>query len=169
MREERGQASIEWIGAVLLVVLALTGLARLALRGEAADLGASPLRTTICAARGGCAEQREAAPARARDRRTVIVPPLLPVHPEERRPARTPRLLRRLGSPATVQRARRAAGTFWRRSWLVCFGYERVRYGLLHPETRPRQTVPISGALQMINDCASPIDFARDWELLRPR
>ena len=169
MREERGQASIEWIGAVLLVVLALTALARLAPRGEAADLAASPLRTTICAARGGCAEQREAASARARERRTVIVPPLVPVHPEERRPARTPRLLRRLGSPATVQRARRAAGTFWRRSWLVCFGYERVRYGLLHPETRPRQTVPISGALQMVNDCASPIDFARDWELLRPR
>ena len=169
MREERGQASVEWIGAVLLVALALTGLARLASRVEAADLAASPLRTTVCAARGGCAEQRLTGPAGARDRRRVIVPPLLPVHPEERPPARTPRLLRRLGSPAAVQRARRAAGTFWRRSWLVCFGYERVRYGLLHPETRPRQTVPISGALQMVNDCASPIDFARDWELLRPR
>ena len=169
MREERGQASVEWIGAVLLVALALTGLGRLASRVEAADLAASPLRTTVCAARGGCAEQRLTGRAGARDRRRVIVPPLLPVHPEERPPAQTPRLLRRLGSPAAVQRARRAAGTFWRRSWLVCFGYERVRYGLLHPETRPRQTVPISGALQMVNDCASPIDFARDWELLRPR
>ena len=169
MREERGQASIEWIGAVLLVALALTGLARLASRVEAADLATSPLRTTICAARSGCAEQRLAAPERARDRRTVIVPPLLPVHPGERRSARTPRLLRQLGSRATVRRVRRMAGTFWRRSWLVCFGYERARYGLLHPETRPRQTVPISGALQMVNDCASPIDFARDSELLRPR
>ena len=169
MREERGQASIEWIGAVLLVALVLTGLARLASRLEAADLATSPFRTTICAARGGCAEQRVAAPVRARDRRQVIAPPLLPVHPQERRPARTPRLLPHLRSRATVRRARRAAGTFWRRSWLVCFGYERARYGLLHPETRPRQTVPISGALQMVNDCASPIDFARDWELLRPR
>ena len=169
MREERGQASIEWIGAVLLVALALTGLARVASRVEAADLAGSPLRTTICAARDVCAEQRPAAPARARDRGNVIVPPLLPVHPEERRPARTPRLLRHVGSRAAVRRARRAAGTFWRRSWLVCFVYERARYGLLHPETRPRQTVPISGALQMVNDCASPIDFARDWELLRPR
>ena len=163
MRDERGQASIEWIGAVLIVALALAGLARVSTRVEAAGLASGPLRATICAVRGGCAEQRP--PAAAGSHRTVIAPPLLPVHPGDR----SPRLLRHLGSPATVQRARRAAGTFWRRSWLVCFGYERARYGLLHPETAPRQTVPISGALQMANDCASPIDFARDWELLRPR
>jgi hypothetical protein len=51
----------------------------------------------------------------------------------------------------------------------VCFGYERARHGVLHPESRPRQTVPLSDALQMVNDCVSPVDFARDWELLTGR
>ncbi len=169
MRGERGQASIEWVGALLLVAVALAGLVRLGSRVEAADLATSPLGTTICAARGGCAEQRPSPPPGARGHRAVIAPPLLPVQPGERRPARPPPLLRDLGSPVGVRRARRATGTFWRRAWVVCFGYERIRYGLLHPETIRRQNVPLSGALQMVNDCASPIDFARDWELLRPR
>jgi hypothetical protein len=66
-------------------------------------------------------------------------------------------------------RARRAAGVLWRRAWLLCFGYERARFGLLHPESGPRQTVPLSGVAQMVNDCASPVDLTRDWEHLRPR
>ena len=169
MRDERGQASIEWVGAVLVVALALTGLVRLVSRVEAADLAASPLRSTICAARGDCVERRRPPVPDARGHRTVIAPPLLPVNPVERASPRPPRLLPDPRSQADVKRARRGLGTFWRRAWLVCFGYERVRYGLLHPETRPRQTVPLEGALQMVNDCASPIDFSRDWELLRPR
>ena len=169
MRDERGQASIEWIGAVLMLALALAGVTRLAERVEAAGLGAAVLRTTVCAARGGCEDRRPLLSPSAPSHRTVIAPPLLPLTGDPRddrpraRPGRTPR------RGALTRRARRSLGTFWRRSWLLCFGYERARYGLLHPETGPRQTVPISGALQMVNDCASPIDFARDWELLRPR
>jgi hypothetical protein len=169
MRGERGQASIEWIGAVLMVALALTGVVRLASRVEATDLAASPLRSTICAARDGCGEQRGSHVPDPHGHRTVIAPPLLPVNPVERKSPRPPRLLPDPRSDADVRRARGGLGAFWRRAWLVCFGYERVRYGLLHPETRPRQTVPLEGTLQMVNDCASPIDFSRDWELLRPR
>jgi hypothetical protein len=151
-----------------MLALALAGLARLASRVEAADLATSPLRTTICAAGGGC-EDRQKAPGRTARGRAFVVPPLLPLTPGARPgPAR-----KAAGRSSRFRdlagRARRPAGRLWRRAWLICFGYERVRYGLLHPETRPRQTVPISGALQMVNDCVSPIDFSRDWELLRPR
>ena len=162
MRSERGQASIEWIGAVLLVALSLGTLARVAGRVEAAGLAAGVLQATTCAARGGCSDGRdreERATSRA-----VSAPPLLPLAPTERGDRPRPRR-----GGAVLGRARRASGTLWRRAWLICFGYERVRYGLLRPETRPRQTVPLAGALQMVNDCASPVDFARDWELLRPR
>ena len=172
MRGERGQASIEWIGAVLMLALALAGLTRLAERVDAAGLGAAVVRTTICAAGGGCDEVHTSlrgTSVRGTPRsRTFVAPPLLPLTGDprpDRRRAKPDGSRRR----ARLRRARRPAGAFWRRAWLICFGYERVRYGLLHPETRPRQTVPLSGALQMINDCASPIDFARDWELLRPR
>jgi hypothetical protein len=167
MRGERGQASIEWIGAVLMVALALAGLARLAERVEAADLATSPLRITICAVRGGCAEQRPAGASQGRPHHAVIAPPLVPLaaDPRSRRTRNAPRRPSR--TRALARRARGPLRTFSRRAWLVCFGYERVRYGLLHPESGPRQTVPISGVLQMVNDCASPVDFARDWELLR--
>ena len=167
MRDERGQASIEWIGAVLMLALALSGLARLAARVDPAGLPAELLRTTRCAARDGC---EDGSKPRGPDRgRAVVAPPLLPLAPGARsEPAHGARG-RRSHLRYLAGRARRPVGTLWRRAWLICFGYERVRYGLLHPESGPRQTVPISGALQMVNDCASPIDFSRDWELLRPR
>ena len=165
MRGERGQASIEWIGAVLMVALALAALGRLTGRMEAPALGAALLKGTTCTLRGGCDARRTS--GTPTPGRLVVAPPLVPLagNPPWERRSRSPG--RRSRGRALIRRARRPAGAFWRRAWLICFGYERVRYGLLHPETRPRQSVPISGALQMVNDCASPIDFARDWELLR--
>jgi hypothetical protein len=55
----------------------------------------------------------------------------------------------------------------WRRAWVACFAYERVRYGLLHPESH-RQVVPLRDVVRMTNDCLSPFDLSRDWEHLRP-
>ena len=178
MRDERGQASIEWVGAVLIVALALAGLARLAGRVDVADLGATPLRATICAVGGGCGEPggermehagRGRADSRFRRHAVVAPPPLPPASGPRPEPPRTAAPRRPSPARDLARRARRPAGALWRRAWLLCFGYERVRYGLLHPESAPRQTVPIRGALQMVNDCASPVDFARDWELLRGR
>jgi hypothetical protein len=186
MRGERGQASIEWIGGVLLVALLLGTLARtIPGRVEAHELAATVLDTTVCASRGGCHDCasrgrcrdcasrggcRDRAGAQAgaeRPSRAVTAPPLLPLHRGERpTPRPRPRLVT---PPRLLGPARRATRVFWRQAWVLCFTYERARYGLLHPETGPRQTVPVSGALQMVNDCASPIDFSRDWEHLRPR
>jgi hypothetical protein len=176
MRCERGQASVEWVGALLAAALALAALARVADRVEAASMATTLLRSTICAVGGGCrGEHRQHGLQRrpAATHHAVTAPPLVPFVPISADPAdgdgrRSIRPRRRLALPRVNDRARTRTGALWRRAWLICFGYERVRYGLLHPETRPRQTVPISGALQMANDCLSPIDFARDWELLRP-
>src|SRR5688572_27099516 len=56
MREERGQATVEWVGLVLLAALALGGLAALTARGREDDsLGHALAGRLSCAARGGCA------------------------------------------------------------------------------------------------------------------
>ena len=51
---------------------------------------------------------------------------------------------------------------------MACLAYERVRYDLLHPESRfPGHTIPASELLRIANDCLSPADLVRDWPLLR--
>jgi hypothetical protein len=63
-----------------------------------------------------------------------------------------------------VRRAGRGAGVLWRRAWILCLGYERVRYSVLHPEIRfPHQTIPVSEDLRIANDCLSPVDLVRDF------
>jgi hypothetical protein len=163
----------------VLVALGLTALARFAPRADAGDLGSGLLHAMTCAARGGCeARAGGATPDRSgiggsAPRRLVTMPPLVPIAPGER-PARVPRS-RALPEPlvrgrALIRRAGRGAGVLWRRSWMFCLGYERVRYGVLHPEIRfPHQTIPISEDLRIANDCLSPVDLVRDYDLLRGR
>jgi hypothetical protein len=182
MRSERGQASVEWIGLVVLVALGLTALARFAPRADAGELGTELLHTIGCAARAGCegaggatpaGSRSESSPGSSAPRRLVTLPPLVPVAPGERR-ARAPRS-RPLAAPlvrgrALLPRAGRGAGVLWRRSWMLCLGYERARYAVLHPEIRfPRQTIPISEDLRIANDCLSPVDLVRDYDLIRGR
>ena len=188
MRSERGQASVEWIGLVLLLALCLTALARFTPRADAGALGAELVHALTCAARGGCEAERD---GRARSGpagsggpgRLVVAPPLVPVAPRRSSAAapgrvrprgrpwlRPPRfaepLLRRPGR--LLRRAGRGAGTLWRRSWLLCLGYERVRWSVLHPEIRfPHQTIPVSEDVRIANDCLSPVDLVRDRDLLR--
>ena len=171
MCSERGQASVEWIGLVLLLALALTALARVAPLADADGLGAELLHAVTCAARGGCSgEDRPRAPGDARA--LVTVPPLVPVAPRGSRPGGTRPWLR-FRVPRLAPLARRTghrAGVLWRRSWMFCLGYERVRYGVLNPEIRfPRQTIPVSEGVRMANDCLSPVDLVRDWDLIRGR
>ena len=70
--------------------------------------------------------------------------------------------------PGLLRRAGPRAGVLWRRSWIFCLAYERARYGVLHPEIRfPHASIPLSEDLRMANDCLSPVDLVRDWELIR--
>jgi hypothetical protein len=174
MHSERGQASVEWIALLLLVALGVAALARFAPRAAASHLGAELLKGVTCAARGGCEAERGGPVSRGASR-LVTVPPLVPVTrrpgprgPGARRPlARGGRRRLRLRPPdlaPVARRARRGAGTLWRRSWMLCLCYERVRYSVLHPEMRfPHQTIPISEDLRIANDCLSPVDLVRDF------
>lgn len=193
MRGQRGQASVEWIVLVLLLALGLAALARFAPRADAGGLGAELVHGLACAARGGGCEAQpgaralggaaaRGAPVRGgAPSRLFTVPPLVPVPPRGLAPRR-PTAVRppAPGSPRApsgrpwlrpprfagplVRRAGRDAGLLWRRSWMLCLGYERVRYSVLHPEIRfPHQTIPLSEALRIANDCLSPVDLFRDF------
>ena len=166
MRSERGQASLEWIALLLLMALAVAALARFAPRADASHLGARLLTTVTCAARGGCKAERGGPTPPGRPSRLVTVPPLVPVarRPGARLPAARSPLARRPRLAPLLRRARRGAGTLWRRSWMLCLGYERIRYSVLHPEMRfPRETIPFSENLRIANDCLSPVDLVRDF------
>ncbi|HEY7453198.1 MAG TPA: hypothetical protein VH683_01450 [Thermoleophilaceae bacterium] len=151
MRGERGQASVEWIGLLLLVALALTALARFAPHADGRSVASAVLE-----------------PAAGRSPPTPAnVPFLLPgprtaAPSPRRRSVRVPRVPREVGV-----RARRVAVRAWQKAWLACLFYERIRYNLLHPESRiPGHRIPASEILRMLNDCISPVDLVRDWPLL---
>ncbi|HEX8073574.1 MAG TPA: hypothetical protein VF545_01200 [Thermoleophilaceae bacterium] len=59
MRSERGQATVEWIGLVLLVALALGGFAALAPVFGGRTLAELVLRRIVCTVRGDCRGARE--------------------------------------------------------------------------------------------------------------
>ncbi len=169
MRSERGQATVEWIGILILVALALAALARLAPRADD-QARATTLADSITRSAG----QRTAPePFRVTpDRTSVVAPPLVPLPPRmTSRPApRIPRTLRtRLpDSPALLKRARRATGSAWRRAWYACLVYERFRWAFIHPESRfPGYTMPPEEVLRIANDCISPVDLVRDWSMFQ--
>jgi len=150
MRGERGQASVEWIGLLLLVALALTALTRFAPHADGPSMASAVLE-----------------PVTTRSKPANV--PFLPPGPRTAapRPARRPPRLPRVPRELPV-RVRRAAVRAWQRAWLACLVYERVRYDLLHPESRiPGHRIPSGEVLRMLNDCMSPVDLVRDWPLLR--
>ena len=92
MASQRGQATIEWTGVVLLVALALAALAAVVSRVDGRALGGSVAHALTCAARGGCAAER-GSPASAAPRASRRAPPSVPAVevagvPAERRLAR---------------------------------------------------------------------------------
>jgi hypothetical protein len=187
MRGEDGQASVEWIGLVSLVALSLAALIRLAPDAEGQSLASTVLQAVappqVVGIRSG---KRNDSPPPARE--AFVAPPLVPppgqAKPPERRPRGGRSLLRwarprledalRWARPrledGLSRRLRRGAGVAWRRAWLGCLAYERTRYGFLHPESRfPGHTIKHSEALRIANDCLSPVDVVRDWQLLTGR
>ena len=161
MRGERGQATVEWVGIVLVLALALAALSHLAPSADGKDLGRAVARSvTRPVVRP---EARATAPARQPRSQAFPIPPLIP------RAGESPAELRiRLPRARTLMRqARAGAGHAWRRAWIACLVYERFRYALLHPESRfPGHTIPPAEVLRMVNDCISPLDLVRDWPLV---
>jgi len=169
MGEERGQATVEWVGIVLLVALALAALGHFATKADGRSLGRevahSVTRPLVRPA------DRPTAPARLPDRPAFRIPgePAFPIPPLIPRWGESAADLRiRLPRARTVmRRVRGRAGLAWRRAWIACLVYERFRYALLHPESRfPGHTIPPSEVLRMVNDCISPLDLVRDWALV---
>ena len=60
MRSERGQASVEWVAAVLCVSLALGALGAGVGDVDGRSYGGWLAHTIVCGVRGGCAEERDA-------------------------------------------------------------------------------------------------------------
>jgi hypothetical protein len=58
MRSEGGQASVEWVGAVLLVTVALAGAGAGLGDVDGRSYGGWLAHSIVCAVRGGCAEER---------------------------------------------------------------------------------------------------------------
>jgi hypothetical protein len=169
MSGERGQASVEWVGLVLLLALGLAALVRFGPCEEAGSLGPELVHAIGCAARGGCDARGRARSTgrRGLPRGMVSAPPLVPLTPRRRVPlVRRPAGVRapRARGRALLRGASRGAGRLWRRSWMYCLGYERVRYAILNPEMRfPHATIPVSEDLRIANDCLSPVDLVRDF------
>jgi hypothetical protein len=183
MRSERGQASVEWIGIVLLLAIALGALARFAPRADGRSLATTLVGSATDAARRTDRPEPQVVGMRSGKRddsappeaEAFVVPPLIP-QPGQARPRAGLRLpeagsgFRLPEAPALLGRARRGVGLAWRRAWLGCLAYERARWAFLHPESRfPGYTIPRSELLRIANDCISPVDLVRDWPLLRGR
>ncbi len=60
MADERGQATVEWIGLVLLVALGLGALLAFGPRVDGRSYGGFLARAIVCAVRGGCDDGRSA-------------------------------------------------------------------------------------------------------------
>jgi Flp pilus assembly pilin Flp len=175
-RSERGQATVEWTGLLLLVAVALVALGHVASRADGQELGASLAHSVTHPARDAriapsadrplsppAAHPRRPAAELARPRHVAASPPAVRM---ER--GRAVELLRRAGRDG-VRRAGRGAGALWRKAWFACLVYERFRYAMRHPESRrPEYTFPYDVALRMVNGCAVPVDLLRGLPTLDP-
>jgi hypothetical protein len=160
MRSERGQATTEWIGLLLLVALALAALGHLASRADGRELGTTLAHSIT----------HPSHPKAAR----IHPGPTLNRQPQEVSGVAGPRLSALPPSALAagrdaLRRAGRGAGLLWRRAWFACLVYERTRYAFRHPESEiPGYTLPYGVALRMINSCLSPVDLLSEIPGLDP-
>jgi hypothetical protein len=158
---EAGQASVEWLGLLLVAALALGALAAVAGvrpgRAPASDRGVGELvaERLACAARGSCvagARRSGALPAGARPPSSDALPAAPRVHGKSR--ARAIEALRRL----------RAVGSkLVKRAWIVCIGYRRFSYEMEHPRA-PNEAMPVEEAIDIANGCLNPYAFLAEDE-----
>src|SRR4051794_23337469 len=140
MRSERGQATVEWAGLLLLVALVLVAAGRLVPRAGGERLGSS-LASSV-------ADVPRSPPPRIRFRPVAQMA---------------------VGRGGQAGRAGRAAGAVWRSAWFGCLVYERFRYARRHPESRlPGYTFPYAVAARIASRCVSPVDLLRGVPALDP-
>jgi hypothetical protein len=158
---EAGQASLEWVGTVLLVTVALGALAafRAPWRGDR-GVGEMLANRIACAAGGACAGAPGGAPAAGRPgaasaARAVRRSPV----------TRAPSAVGQSSSPVpraraidALRRLRAVGATLVKRAWIVCIGYRRFRYEVEHPRA-PNQVMPLAEAVDIANGCLNPYGF----------
>jgi hypothetical protein len=141
MRDQSGQATIEWVGLVLVAALVLGALAAFRVPSPDRELGAVFAKRITCAAAGGaCARGSLRAggdPTRLGNRPVAG--------------ARAVDAFRRLRGLAKLSR----------RIWVVCLGYRRFVYERDHPRA-PTEPMPLKEALEIANACLNPLTFVED-------
>jgi hypothetical protein len=161
--DEMGQASVEWVGLVLVAVLALGTLGVLAWtradRAPASDRGLGKLvaQRLVCGARRSCAGRIGVRPAGSpalpgAPPAAPNAPPLLPASP------RAGARLSRARAIDALRRLRAVGATLVKRAWIVCIGYRRFRYELEHPRA-PNEAMPLDEAIDIANGCLNPYAF----------
>jgi len=135
MRSESGQATVEWVGLLLMVALALGALAALRAPSGERDLG-ELLAKRIATPEAAAAPPR-GAPLRA--------------------PARLRAPVSRARAADAFQRLR-GLGDVARRVWIVCLGYRRFLYELERPRM-PGEVMSVEEALEVADDCLNPYNF----------
>ena len=152
---ERGQATVEWSGLLLLVALVLAAAAHLASKADGREVGSTLAHSVTQPAR---------VEAHARRAPALALPP-----PSLARPVRVEAVDALRRGDRVLRRAGRGAGAVWRKAWFACLVYERTKYAFRHPESRlPGYSLPYADALRMINNCVSPVDLLRDLPALDP-
>jgi hypothetical protein len=154
--DETGQASVEWVGLVLIAVVALGALGLLAStragRAPGSDRGLGELvaERLVCGPRGSCAGrigvQTAGSPV------PPAAPPAVPAAPPGG--AR----LSRARAIDALRRLRAVGATLVKRAWIVCIGYRRFRYELEHPRA-PNEAMPLDEAIDIANGCLNPYAF----------
>ena len=147
VRSQAGQATLEWVGLVLLAALVLGGLAAFAAPVADRGLGTAVAQRITCAARGGCAGAAERTAARTR-----VSGPLAAVAPARGR-ARAPASARRL--PRDRLRDVANAG---KRLWILCVGWGRLVYERDHPRA-PNEAMPLDEVVEIADSCFNPLGF----------
>ena len=150
MYDASGQATVEWVGLVLMVALVLGALAAVRAPSSDGELGAVLARRITCAA-----VVCPSPPAPSRPSAPAAGLPAAPVPVRDRPPprARAVDAFRRL----------RGAGRLTNRIWLVCLGYRRFVYERDHVRT-PNGTMPLRKALETANTCLNPLSFVDDGD-----
>jgi hypothetical protein len=164
---EAGQATLEWVGLVLLAALVLGAAAALAAGSAGSDRGlGDTLATRITGAAASVGSRKAGVVGPADPAASVAPVPAAGAAAGPAAPARAGAAPDPRARTAPVPRARaaeafhRLRGVAWiaKRAWIVCLGYKRFRYELEHPRA-PMEPMPVDAALGIANACLNPYSF----------